>query len=37
MKDTKNVTESSNDKRLNISPLGIAMHIGFGSDHTSKE
>jgi hypothetical protein len=37
MKDTKNVAESSDDKRLNRSPLGIVMHIRFGSDHTSKE
>jgi hypothetical protein len=37
MKDTKNVAESSDDKRLNRYPLDIAMHIGFGSDHTSKE
>jgi hypothetical protein len=25
------------DKTLNRSPLGIAMNIGFGSDHTFKE
>jgi hypothetical protein len=37
MKDTKNVAESSDDKRLNRSPLGIAMNIRFESDHTSKE
>ena len=37
MKDIKNVAESSDDKRLNRSPLGIAMHIRFGSDHASKE
>jgi hypothetical protein len=37
MKDTKNVAESSYDKRLNRFPLDIAMNIGFGSDHTSKE
>jgi hypothetical protein len=37
MKDTKNVAESSNDKRLNRSPLGIAMNIEFESDHTFKE
>jgi hypothetical protein len=37
MKDTKNVVESSYDKMLNRSPLGIAMNIGFGSDHTFKE
>ena len=27
IKGTKNVAESSNDKRLNRSPLGIAMNI----------
>ena len=37
MKDIKNVAESSDDKMLNRSPLGIAMNIGFGSDHTFKE
>jgi hypothetical protein len=37
MKDIKNVVESSDDKTLNRSPLGIAMNIGFGSDHTFKE
>jgi hypothetical protein len=37
MKDTKNVAKSSNDKRLNRSPLGIAMNIKFESDHTFKE
>jgi len=37
VKDTKNVAESSDEKTLNISPLGIAMNIGFGSDHTFKE
>jgi len=37
MKDTKNVVESSNEKTLNRSLLGIAMNIGFGSDHTFKE
>jgi len=37
MKDTKNVAKSSDDKMLNKSPLGIAMNIGFGSDHTFKE
>jgi len=37
IKDTKNVAESSDDKRLKRSPIGIAMNIGFGSDHTSKE
>jgi hypothetical protein len=37
IKDTKNMAESSDDKRLNRPPLGIAMNIGFGSDHTSKE
>jgi hypothetical protein len=37
IKDTKNVAESSDDKRLNRPPLGIAMNIEFGSDHTSKE
>jgi len=37
VKDTKNVAESSDDKTLNRSPLGIAMNIGFESDHTSKE
>jgi len=37
IKDTKNGAESSDDKRLYRSPLAIAMHIGFGSDHTSKE
>jgi hypothetical protein len=37
IKDTKNMVESSDDKRLNKSPLGIAMNIGFGSNHTSKE
>jgi hypothetical protein len=37
MKDTKNVAESSDDKMLYRSPLGIAMNIGFGSDHTFKE
>jgi hypothetical protein len=37
IKDTKNVVESSNDKTLNRSLLGIAMNIGFGSDHTFKE
>jgi hypothetical protein len=37
MKDTRNMAESSNDKRRNRSLLGIAMHIRFGSDHTSKE
>jgi len=37
MKDTKNVVESSNDKMLNRSPLGIAMTIGFRSNHTFKE
>jgi hypothetical protein len=31
------MTESSDDKRLNRSALGIAMNIGFESDHTSKE
>jgi hypothetical protein len=31
------VNESLDDKRLNRSLLGIAMNIGFGSDHTSKE
>jgi hypothetical protein len=31
------MVESSDDKRLNKSPLGIVMNIGFGSDHTSKE
>jgi hypothetical protein len=31
------MVESSDDKRLNKSPLGIAMNIGFGSNHTSKE
>jgi hypothetical protein len=36
MKDTKNVAESSDDKRLNRSPLGIAMNIRFGSNHVSK-
>jgi len=36
MKDTKNVAESSDDKRLNRSPLGIAMNIGSGSNHISK-
>jgi hypothetical protein len=37
MKDTRNVAESSDDKTLNRSPLGIVMNIGFGSDHTFKE
>ena len=37
IKDTKNVAKSSYDKRLNRSPLGIAMNIGFRSDHTYKE
>jgi len=37
IKDTKNVVESSNDKTLNKSLLGIAMNIGFGSNHTYKE
>jgi hypothetical protein len=37
MKDIKNVAESSDDKMLNRSPLGIAMNIGFGSDHIFKE
>jgi hypothetical protein len=37
MKDIKNVAESLDDKMLNRSPLGIAMNIGFGSDHTFKE
>jgi hypothetical protein len=37
MKDTKNVAESSDDKMLNRSPLGIAINIGFGSNHTFKE
>jgi hypothetical protein len=37
MKDTKNVVESSDDKTLNRSPLGIVMNIRFGSDHTFKE
>jgi hypothetical protein len=37
MKNTKNVAESSNDKRLNRSPLDIAMNIGFRSDHTFKK
>jgi len=36
-KDTKNMAESSDDKTLNRSPLGIAMNIEFGSDHTFKE
>jgi len=36
MKDTKNVAESSDDKRLNRSPLGMSMHIEFGSDRISK-
>jgi len=36
MKDTKNVAESSDDKRLNRSPLGIVMNIRFGSNHVSK-
>ena len=37
IKDTENVAESSDDKRLNRSLFGIAMNIGFESDHTSKE
>jgi hypothetical protein len=37
MKDIKNVAESLDDKMLNRSPLGIAMNIEFGSDHTFKE
>jgi hypothetical protein len=37
IKGTENVAESSDDKRLNRSPFGIAMNIGFESDHTSKE
>jgi hypothetical protein len=37
IKDTKNMVESSDDKRLNRFPFGIAMNIGFESDHTSKE
>ena len=37
MKDTKNVAESSDDKRLNRSPRDITMNIGFRSDHTFKE
>jgi hypothetical protein len=37
MKDIKNVAESSDDKMINKSPLGIAMNIGFRSDHIFKE
>jgi hypothetical protein len=37
MKDTNNVAKSSDDKRLNRSPLDIAMNIEFESDNTSKE
>jgi hypothetical protein len=29
IKDTQNVAKSLDDKRLNRSPLGIAMNIGF--------
>jgi hypothetical protein len=36
-KDTKNMAESSDDKTLNRSPLGIGLNIEFGSDHTFKE
>jgi len=31
------MVESLDEKRLNRSPFGIAMNIGFESDHTSKE
>ena len=37
IKDSKNMVENSNDKKLNRSPLGTAMNIGFQSNHTSKE
>jgi len=37
IKDTKNVAKSLDEKRLNRSPLDIAMNIGFRYDHTCKE